>query len=217
MKIYEVVDQIERPDQDEESDFNDQIRYIEGHCAPYLKEVGGVVQALFRTPLFRGINYNQPDSNDPINIIKVDQARAPKDAPIDVHKMMDLWFVKKSNVPFRSSSLFCTGSWVTAGGYGDAVVVIPVGKYQYCWSPVYEDLYEDIGRAMVKIDRTMGMDRSLTTQYLVANPNALWKFLKNGNYQFNHGLREAIDSKHEVMLQCEQALVINLDWVKENF
>lgn len=211
MKICEVVEQ----DDGEDDGFANVIRYIEKNCGPYLKEVGGYANALFHNPMFRGV-HQSPDSQDPVAILGVKQSRDPVDTPIDVQRLVDHWFVQKSGIAFRSSSVFCTGGMSTANQYGDPVVVLPVGEYRYCWSPVYTDQYEDIGRYVYNIDKEIGKDRSLTTLYLTQNKGPLLNFLKNGNYQFDHGLDEAIASHHEIMIACQSILIVNIDWIREN-
>jgi len=199
----------------EDSDFwnsdDKVISLITTHCQPYLQKVGGVRNALVRHPLFRGMKI---DIKDNASLINVNQNRSPLDTPLNIHNAIDAWFQKKTGIKFRSSSVFCTGSWGTASAYGfNTFVVIPAGKYDYCWSPIIEDMFEDLGHYVWKLDKIAGRDKDLTTAYLEDHPDKLEAFLQKGKFKLNKGLEEAIHSQHEVMIHCQQAVIVDIKWV----
>lgn len=190
---------------------------VEKSCMPFLEKVGGFENAVFKNPLFRGVNFFM---HDPVKTVEVAQNRKPVDTPEEIHNIINTWFLKRTGVPFRSASVFCTGDWSEARRYGSGeghvVTVIPAGKFNYCWSPIYNDMYEDLGHYVYNIDQISGANRDKTTEFLLRNPSKLINFLVKGKYKFNTGLVQAIASKKELMINCQQAIVISQDWINEN-
>lgn len=184
---------------------------------PYLKKVGGFENAVFKKPLFRGVNFFM---HDPIKTVEVEQNRKPIDTPEPIHNIINSWFLKRTGIPFRSASVFCTGDWTEARGYargeGHVVTIMPVGEFNYCWSPVYDDMYEDLGHYVYKLDQISGANRDKTTDFLLKNPSNITNFLMKGKYQVNKGLIQAIAAKKEVMINCQQVMVISQDWINEH-
>ena len=213
MKIAEIIT---------EDSFDNDLTYeqvkamIQKSCGPYLKKIGGFENAVFKKPLFRGVNFFM---HDPVKFVNVDQNRKPVDMPEPIHNLINDWFVKRTGIPFRSASVFCTGDWLEARGYvrdeGSVVTVLPVGNFNYCWSPVYDDMYEDLGNYVYDLNNNAGSIRELTTQFLLKNPSNITNFLMKGKYKVNTGLANAIASKKEVMINCEQVAVISQDWVNQ--
>ena len=203
-----------------EDSFNDDLSYeqvkslVEKSCMPYLKKVGGFKNAVFKKPLFRGVRFF---IKDPIKTVDVDQNRQPIDTPEVMHDIINDWFFKRTGIPFRSASIFCTGDWSDARRYardeGHVVTVIPVGEFNYCWSTVYNDMYEDLGDYVHKLDKIAGRNKDLTTKFLLDKPSNITNFLMKGKYTLNTGLLQAIASKKEVMINCQQVIVISQDWV----
>ena len=211
MKINEVIDT------EDENSYEKVKAFIESRCQPYLAEVGGFDNAIFKTPLFRGIQkYMHMDAK----IEPVLQNRKPLDTPPDIQILMDKWFYKKTGINFRSSSVFASGSWGMARGYtkndGPVVVVLPVGNYHYCWSPINKDVYEDLGHFIFKFDKFVGVNKERSTELLLANPALLTKFLNKGKYKLDTGLREALASGNEIMINCKEVMLVNQNWVNDN-
>lgn len=194
MRINEITD----------NPMQEWLNIIEQNCGPYLKEIGGIYKALHpRHRLYRGLSEIIPDDNK-MFIVNVRQDRIPMDTPSDTHNVIDDWF--ESNMPsgirYRSSSIFCVCSKAVAqtyavGGNANAVAtILPVGDYHYCWSPIYNDLFRKIGRNKLSRER-------------------IEQIIVDGNYKEDTNLVAAIDSTHEIMLHCKQALVIRSDLTTE--
>ena len=166
------------------------------NCAPYLAEIGNVAQALYGHPLYRGIDHQIPRASV-YERIAVRQDRKPRNSPAAIHQRADDWLATTlpSGIRYRSSSLFCTGDLNMAANYGiAAAVVIPIGSYNYCYSPTFDDLY-------------------LYLKIAKEQPNtSLEDMMKKGRYVENKNLVAAIDSGNEIMLHCNEAIVIRQSW-----
>jgi hypothetical protein len=109
---------------------------------------GGVV-------LFRGINStslaNAERSNPStvtVNDVEIQtyefearKDRKPKDSSLQLHKLLDKWLFDETGIKFRSEGVFTSKSKMVARYYGDTFVIIPKGKFHYCWSPYIRDTY----------------------------------------------------------------------------
>lgn len=167
---------------------DDAMQLIKNSCQRYLNEVGGIDRALVDIPLWRGISRFEFDDNEPLRIVPVNQSRRPMHIKADIQNALDDWFEQKFGIRFRQSSAFCTGNQYDAASYGTAVIVLPVGDYDYCWSP-------DVGDLFIELQRNKG----LTMQAL----------LEQNHYKCNEGLISAIESSNEIMLHCQSIMLIN--------
>lgn len=184
------------------------ISVIRQQCSPYLTEVGGLINAISVHPLWRGVpNFSWADQPLPIINISVNQQREPRDMSKKTHDSLNVWFKKTSGIAFRSQSIFCTGNIQTAHKYstnfgsepgGDEVIVLPVGDYKYCWSPLVEDLYRYISDRIYRWNRTE-----------LKNREQILKLLNDSDYIFNTGLNDAISSGNEIMIHCQSAIILN--------
>jgi len=173
------------------------LNYIKQNCKKYLDEVGGTGNALQNIPLWRGI----ADSSftfgheEWTRIIPVRQDRRPVTTKPEVQKELDDWFQQHFGIRFRQSSVFCTSKWDDARSYqssgGTTVIVLPVGNYDYCWSP-------DVGDLFIVLQQNQGMD--------------IPELLDISNYQYNKGLIDAIESENEIMIRCQSVMLINPNW-----
>lgn len=209
MKIKDIIN--------EDVEADKALAVINKYCQPYLSEVGGIDNALFKTPLYRGLtSFLHSD----VAVADVKQDRRPLDTPLVVHDMINSWFYKKTGIYFRSTAAFCTGSWSVAHGFtkndGPVAIVLPIGNYHYCWSKTYRDAYEDLGRFIVKYNKTAGSDKERTTAWLQKHPTKLDLFLNKGKYTLDLGLKSAIASGNEIMFSCKKLLLININWVNAN-
>lgn len=190
-------------------------------CAPYLQEIGGVEQAIFKRPLWRGVtpidrsNLGIDESN-PYTAIVVNKNRRSKDTPVELQLLIDNWFENKTGIRFRSASLFCTGSKIRATTYGPEVVIIPIKQYHYCWSLMYDDMYNEFSTFLEHDEDISGefhdMPRSYKERFVAMfkkYPDKLEEFLAKGQYQFDSGLTDAIRSGNEIMVSADEAVVLD--------
>lgn len=192
---------------------NNVIATLRKECAPYIEEQGGysvgLWNAINRRPLWRGIpDFDWNEYSLPILNIKVDQNRSPRDMPRETHDMLNEWFQKKTGIAYRSQSIFGTGSYREAKQYatdfdsniggGAVAVVLPVGRYKYCWSPKISDLYSYIEENV--------MDWSKDDE---ENKQNIFAALDIAGYRFNKDLGPGLESGHEIMIHCQHAIVVN--------
>lgn len=71
--------------------------------------------------------------------------REPTDTCREMHDLLDDIFYEKFDVHARSATVFCFSSIEGAKHYGDyRNIIIPVGDFNYIWSPKIRDLYSHI-------------------------------------------------------------------------
>ena len=181
------------------------IDVLERECGPYLQEIGGIENALVHKPLYRGSGDKFP-SDSPIIKVPVRQDRRPRNTGIRDHERADEWFKENSSygIPYRSASLFCSGSSDTAAIYarrmnGAVSIVLPVGEYHYCWAPDVEDMTEGLD----------GMSWSLGEIIDIKN------FLDDASYIEDRNLAKAVASGHEIMLHCKEAILIQQTFIDD--
>jgi hypothetical protein len=112
---------------------------LQRDCAKWLKESQGA-------PVFRGINNAQWE--EPIKKFICPWDRQPRNTNRDFHRAADAWFMKHTGIEFRSNSFFTTGSAEDANSYGDLFILLPIGDYDYCWSPVIGDFFIELERVI---------------------------------------------------------------------
>lgn len=192
-------------------------------CQPYLSQVGGLKNALIGSVLYRGLANNDLIQSDvqygaPYNIMPVRQDRRPRDTPFRVQSLIDDWFQKNTGYKFRSQGLFCTHKKSLALNYGWPVAVIPVGEFHYCWSPKYSDMYEELEIFAVRNSDEdphilqVQTGKQQVQNFFDNNPTAVDQFLNIGDYNFDRGLAQGIQSGSEMMIVCKQVVFVNADW-----
>lgn len=209
MRVREII--VEAAD---DTTVNRVVDMLEKDCGPYLGLVNGIENALFKSPMYRGVGRfkwdQQPGFEEFIKRQQVDYNRQPRDTAPILHKVADNWFENKTGIPFRSQSVFCTGLDVTAQRYagagGETVIVCPIGKFDYCWSPFINDMTDAIDRYVVPGGTEDGEDDgdSWTEQDVVE------ACLQEGKYYLNSKLLQGIKSNHEIMIHCPEVYIVNL-------
>jgi len=176
------------------------VDYIREHCQQYLDEVGGLRNALSKLPLWRGISRYE-FGTDVAVITPVPQNRKPTATDLSIQTLADDWFQEQFGIRFRQSSVFCTGMYEDARSYqypgGTTLIVLPVGDYDYCWSPIITDLYT-----------------VLPTAQDIEDGSVVSEYLDRGKYKFNTELVRGIESTNEIMLHCKQVMMIDATWHK---
>ncbi len=178
MKIFEITDPTLNPDI-----LNNALDAVANDCHRYLDEVGGLHVALRDRPLYRGVN-KVFFSEAPMVVAPVPVNRRPKDTPLETHQQVDNWFLQHFKIRYRSNAFFVTGGRNTASQYGSLAVLVPIGDYSYCWSPVIDDFYIQ----------------------LKSDSNVV-EMLDNADYQTTD-IKKALKVGHEIMLHCEKAYLI---------
>lgn len=101
--------------------------------------------------LYRGIRkkYNTAtsdyESNAPdIFVGKPREDRSAKDSKATIQIEFDKMLTQSGFKALRSNSIFCSGNYQQAEGYGKAYVIFPKDGFSFMWSPIYHDLYSDL-------------------------------------------------------------------------
>jgi len=107
------------------------ISVIEMDCKPFFISKPGSV-------LYRG-------SNDHVSSFKKKTSRLndriPRDTNSDLHDELNFYFRRKFGWNVRNG-VFASSSYTLSSYFGDyCYIFIPVGKFEYVWSPVVNDLY----------------------------------------------------------------------------
>jgi len=190
--------------------------FTKEHCQPYLKEIGGFENAVFRLPLYRGILGLNFDPGTYSKVITVNQNREPTDTPAEMQVLIDDWFQRRFGIRFRQTSLHTTGNLMTATQYTSVVsgplVVIPMGNFHYAYSEVYKDLYQALQRFNTKPpENGKGMSYTELEQFY---KDRITEFMETGDYRFDKDLSRAIQNGNEIMISCKKALVIQWSFLK---
>jgi len=112
------------------------LNQLKENCAPWLKDpqANGL--------LYRGTK--SPIINMKVLKVRLDD-RTPKDMPKDIHDELNYWFRKKFGWKVRNG-VFASSNIGIAKNYhheGDPYIFMPIGKYEYVWSPEVGDLFTD--------------------------------------------------------------------------
>lgn len=142
--------------------------------------------------LFRG-------HNDEVTGIKKKQAHLNNRNTLSTltgyHDITNAYFTKHYGRPFRNG-VFATKSEQTASFYGYAYTFLPVGKFEFLWSPTVYDYTTNLDDELM----TLGKDK--LTKEIVLN------YLKDNPYQKTE-LTRAIKSGFEIMFWCEEYYLID--------
>ena len=129
--------------------------------------------------------------------------RRPMSTKGPVHKLIDDWFEEEMGMRARSQAVFCYGNKAkyTAASYGRPSVIIPIGKFIYCWSPKVVDLYDFI------VDRlensTGGVKKHLLGSDGKPDPELVNDEMKVLKYTMNN-FDEALQSSSEIMIEVDE-------------
>lgn len=178
--------------------------------------------------MYRGTEVELHPQSGFVSVHKPRQDRRPTSSPNILHRGMDVRFLERFNIPYRSEGLFVTGDIITAKSYGPPVLILPEGQFKFCWSPYVQDAFADIslgdsaryviGKAkedghdvdnLPSIHKLQGYN-----QFLDDNLWAMDSFNDWLDSSFEHArytdddLAAAIKSRHEIMIKCEQYAII---------
>lgn len=132
--------------------------YTNEYCKPFIKLSKSQKQPL---ALWRGVSENYIKNNGK-EITKLcyeinsPKNRNPTDTPLYLHNKLNEFFIKKFGWAVRNG-VFCIPDKGSAGNYArissdkqnsfdypQEYFFIPIGDFEYCWSPKYKDLTVDI-------------------------------------------------------------------------
>lgn len=187
-----------------------QAKTIRQNCQPYLKQN---TDAINRYPMYRGVKPPGGHSVTGVgdaNVIRKEVRltnRKPSDMPFELHEFINNYFQEEYGAPFRSA-MFVIGSSGQAGAYGTVYLIFPAGKFEYLWSPEFEDLFSITGEYGYEFaSNTLGREKRIKVTTEIKQ-NIADEVLST--YQTD-GLMEAIDSTHEIMIRTQYYYGIHAD------
>ena len=174
------------------------IKIIQRDCRPFLDQIGG---NLAMHAIHRGTHQHNHGQNIERGLWKyrTQQMRAPKDMPVEAHHVIDNWFFDKFGTRYRSQATFGTGSMMLASEYGMSHIMLPIGEFDFCWSPTVEDLFKEFGQGL---------------NPWVRDASVITKWLSTLQYQQNNNLVQAIASGNEIMIHCESYYMLQLNFAR---
>jgi len=147
------------------------LELIKRDCQPFIKSnVDGL--------MFRGMR------NKGVGAFKqsVRADRKPKNMAPEIHTKIDDWFQTKFGIKARSETVFVTGDFADARSYGKVYAILPIGEFDFVWSPNVGDLF-----LMFHNEKEADVpDRLEELKYQTTD------------------LKAAIDSYYEIMVRCKQ-------------
>ena len=173
--LADITGAVPDAEPEDDSELRAAIEKIKADCKPFLRQYGG--QLLFRGS--RSISHG-PTTMFSKRSVRTD--RRPMNTDEGIHKQMDDWFNDKFGFRARSAAIFATGNFREARGYGTVYCVFPIGDFKFAWSPKIEDLF---------------------IQLKDEHESDIPGFLTSAGYK-DTDLASAIDSNHEVMIQCKE-------------
>ncbi len=183
MKITEITD-----------DRKQILNIIKKDCKPFLQIIGNKIDTFV---MFRGM---EDIYSDPIvrKKVRLDDRKPMSSAPIK-HERYNHYFEDTFGQPFRNS-LHASGNQHMAEYYGDVFVIFPIGKFDWLWSPMINDMAMDIRWPMVGGQLNVPPSQEAVEEYL-----------DTLNYNMNSDLKGAIQSGNEIMIRCKEYYAINIE------
>lgn len=173
----------------------DVLSWIETNCADYIQEHPRHTVR----PLWRGFDNAPTDYNRPLSIRPVRTQRRPRDVSREDTDTIDQYMRDKGCIATRTYGVFVTGDYHQARNYGEGTVVYPIGVFNYSWMPDIRDLHITLRDRRVADMSSGGRtdDDAITS-------------LRDPIVRCDDGsLSDAVNSSCEIMIACEQVLVID--------
>ncbi|WP_300760234.1 hypothetical protein [Janthinobacterium sp.] len=154
-------------------------------CKPFIDQSHGAF-------LYRGIQRPEgkfkmetPEDYEYAYRMTVRKDRRPLDTDIEDHRAVDEFLKLQYGIAGRSQTVFVTGDDYVAEGYGEVFLILPRGEFKFLWSPDIGDLAGiNIPRGEEMID-----------------------VVERSEFRTDD-LHEAIQSGHEIMLDCKDYYAI---------
>jgi hypothetical protein len=221
MRLQELLENTYEPnriDYESSDDLLDKVvGYIEDNCRPWLEAAEGRV--VYRGVKHAGLAFTR----------KVRQDRIPHDSSEEMHDLFNGLISLVGGVANRTNSAFTTAVEEEAMTYGDAYVAIPVGPFNYTWSPSWSDWFTDLVSndegtgllvAMLDYDRKQELANTHIDTYdevsfkTIINPANYDPEKVQRHIYADRRLKDAIDSGHEIMIACDTMLYIDSDFYR---
>lgn len=140
-------------------------------------------------PLFRGVSRYTGMSKFTIKQSHLHN-REPMNTDAQVHRLLNDAFDAKFGWKARNG-VFVTSNDKDARRYGHLFYFIPIGRFEFIWSPKIVDLYTD-----------------LDVKYTIKNFAGAKKV---ADFYKNTDLEKAMQSEHEIMFKCDNYYLFDVD------
>jgi len=157
------------------------IPILRKNCAPFLREIKGANGFIF-TGREKKINVFSKESTK-IN-------RKPRGTlKVGIRSKFNKMFKENFGFDRQENTVFCTGDISQADVYGQPYIFFPISKYKYFWSPKIDDLnvYFRYYNEEDEIDEII---------------DKIFKTYTNKN------LKDAVQSKNEIIFQCNSYYLV---------
>lgn len=124
-------------------------------------------------PLYRGTKRKHKPGT---KLTHYSEPRAPVNTDLETHALFNQIIQEAGKTANRSNAIFTSGSLAVAKRYGDTDLVFPIGDFYYTWSTQVADWYVITQRELEDLEDSIRGD--------------------------DNSLKQAIKSKHEIMLHC---------------
>lgn len=194
------------------------VKFMRMRCQPWLNATD------INNPVFRGTK-----TKDDVFLRKVRPDRIPRDTEPRIHDLYNKLIAMVGGHANRTNSAFVSSYRATAGIYGNIRVAIPIGEFNYTWSPVWNDWYTGLsgskqmltalmypaeGKLLSKLlhDRMFGLSRKgddfSEIDRLLYDLNNYDPAKVNEVLYADKELKKAISSGNEIMVECDAILYI---------
>ena len=174
------------------------VEILKRECQPFLQATNNL-----EYNLYRGIRSIIPFDGQILHSTRCPIGRRPKDSPLFLHKVADKWFFDKTGIAFRSNAIFCTGNAAEAIEYGAVYLMIPIGNFDFCYSPKVEDLYKEFDRPLFSGYMTESEKETYAAKLIAAFDDAKYKFNTTVD-----GFRLGVTSGNEMMIHCDHYYIM---------
>lgn len=138
--------------------------------------------------LYRGVT--STEESGMVTIANCPTNRKPRDSAIEWHEALGDFMVHKFGINFRENAFFTTSNKKVAQGYGSTMFFFPLGKTTYLWNTMVDDPLNEFGRRGTTPEDLQHQDW-VAGGYVTSN------------------LARAMETGYEVMMHCDQALLID--------
>ena len=198
MKIKDIITEERLADFYSDADrqcINEAATIFARDCSPFFTE------HQTGQPLYRGVTNNVVRINPYLFKVATEANRNPLDTPTINHNLADKWLNDNVGGRFRSDHIaFCTGRQTTASAYGTVHIIVPIGDFSFCWSPLIRDMSNVLPKTGA-VSAAAALNDQLSDEEI--RTGMVEHVLARGRYQTTQ-LTSAIASLNEIMLRCNQ-------------
>lgn len=228
MKLHEVYSISEdeyavKPIDDEPHEIAE---FIAQYCEPWVNATDGMISGF----VWRGI---KTAGRTDAFVRKTRTDRKPLHTTDELHIAFNTMLEIAGSKANRTNSAFVTNRLDQASGYGDVYAYFPIGNFDYAWSPRFGDWtsginYRELALRYLKLSPELRQTIKTIDSWRVGDV-LISEFgqtvfqdkrhydvnaIKN-DFKANEGLREAIDSGHEIMIRTDKYLLVAQEIVED--